>query len=75
MMSQNNKDIQQDEIDKLNINHGDDLNRDINNIIILIRNELNTLTGNLEYYEDDNKKKIKKKLNKILNEIIDIRKK
>lgn len=74
-MSENNKDILQDEIDKLNINHVEDLNRDINNIIILIRNELNTLTGNLEYYEDGNKKKIKKKLNKILNEIIDIRKK
>ncbi len=66
--------ISQEELNSFNFNEDNSLDKDLKNIVILIRNELNTLESNVEYYNDKVKAKIKKKLNKVLNEIIDIRK-
>ncbi|HBD94008.1 MAG: hypothetical protein A2015_04020 [Spirochaetes bacterium GWF1_31_7] len=66
--------ISQEELNGFNFNEENSLDKDLKNIVILIRNELNTLESNVEYYNDKVKAKMKKKLNKVLNEIIDIRK-
>jgi len=66
--------ISQEELNGFNFNEENSLEKDLKNIVILIRNELNTLESNVEYYNDKVKVKMKKKLNKVLNEIIDIRK-
>ncbi|MBN2545115.1 MAG: hypothetical protein JXB50_04910 [Spirochaetes bacterium] len=68
------KQISQKEIDKLGINETTNISDDIKNIIILFRNELNTLDKELDKYPVDLHKKVKKKLNKLLKFIINIRK-
>lgn len=67
-------DITQEELNSFNLNEGTSTEKDLQNQIILIRNELNTLESGMVYYVEKDKVKIKKKLNKVLNEIIDIRK-
>ncbi|MBQ2295282.1 MAG: hypothetical protein II258_07825 [Spirochaetales bacterium] len=66
--------ITQEELDKMNLHGVVDPTSDVCNGIILIRNELNVLESCIKYYDDRKKKTMKKKLDKILNEIIDIRK-
>lgn len=66
--------ITQEELNEMNIPEAVDSTSDVCNGIILIRNELNILESNVKYYEDKKRKSMKKKLDKILNEIIDIRK-
>lgn len=66
--------ITQEELNEMNIPEAVDSTSDVCNGIILIRNELNILESNVKYYEDKKRKTMKKKLDKILNEIIDIRK-
>ena len=66
--------ITQEELNEMNIPEAIDSTRDVCNGIILIRNELNVLESNVKYYDDRKRKAMKKKLDKILNEIIDIRK-
>ena len=58
----------------MNIPEAIDSTSDVCNGIILIRNELNVLESNVKYYDDRKRKAMKQKLDKILNEIIDIRK-
>ncbi|MCH5150408.1 MAG: hypothetical protein J1G30_07055 [Spirochaetales bacterium] len=66
--------ISQEELNEMNIPGAIDPESDVCNGIILIRNELNVLEADVKYYDDKKKKSMKKKLDKILNEIIDIRK-
>lgn len=66
--------ISQEELNEMNIPTAIDSGSDVCNGIILIRNELNVLESSVKYYDDRKKKTMKKKLDKILNEIIDIRK-
>lgn len=66
--------ISQEELNEMNIPAAIDSGSDVCNGIILIRNELNVLESSVKYYDDRKKKTMKKKLDKILNEIIDIRK-
>lgn len=66
--------ISQEELNNLNLTLKTDLDNDIKNIVILIRNELNVLENSISYYNEKRKKGVKRKLNKILNEVIDIRK-
>ena len=69
-MSQN---ITQDELNDLKYENNVDSGTDVKNNIILIRNELNLLEKEIGKHQEKNKKKIIKKLNKILSEIINIR--
>ena len=66
--------ITQEELNEMNIPQAIDSTSDVCNGVILIRNELNVLESNVQYYDEKKKKAMKKKLDKILNEIIDIRK-
>ena len=66
--------ITQEELNEMNSPEAIDSTSDVCNGIILIRNELNVLESNVKYYDDRKRKAMKKKLDKILNEIIDIRK-
>ena len=66
--------ITQEELNEMNIPEAIDSTSDVCNGIILIRNELNVRESNVKYYDDRKRKAMKKKLDKILNEIIDIRK-
>jgi hypothetical protein len=66
--------ITQEELNEMNFPQAIDSTSDVCNGIILIRNELNVLESNVQYYDEKKKKAMKKKLDKILNEIIDIRK-
>jgi uncharacterized protein YpuA (DUF1002 family) len=73
-MPEEKKIVSQEEIDKFKL--ADNLNdtEDIKNLIVLIKNELFTLEKQLDKFPEKNQKKIRKKLNKIMMEIIDIRK-
>jgi hypothetical protein len=68
-------DISQEELDILKVDTKTEIKDDIKNIIILFRNELNTLEKNIEEFPDDLQKKIKKKLNSLLEYIMNIRSK
>ncbi len=64
----------QDDIDKLQLNDDASVIKDIENLVILIRNELNILEKQSAILNEKNQIKVKKKLNTILDEIIDTRK-
>ncbi len=66
--------LSQDDIDKLEINETESVLKDIENIVILIRNELNMLVKQAIILNEKNRNKVKKKLNSILDEVIDTRK-
>jgi len=64
----------QEEINDLKLNEKIPPDVEIKNLIILMRNELNTLDNQISKYPEKMQSKIIKKLNKILNSIIEIRK-
>ncbi len=66
--------ISQEELNSLNIEVKNDVVQDVENLIILIRNELNILESSVGYYDEKKHKAVKRKLNKLLNGVIDIRK-
>lgn len=73
-MEQDKNIFTQEELNKLKINEDVKQYIDVQNLIILIRNELNTLEIQIPHYQEKLQTRISKKLNKILNEIIEIRK-
>lgn len=70
----NDQIVTDEELKQFQLGHPVDINVDISNLIILIRNELNIVDGKLDHYKPELKKKIKKNLNQILNAIVNIRK-
>ncbi|OHD26431.1 MAG: hypothetical protein A2086_08175 [Spirochaetes bacterium GWD1_27_9] len=77
MEENNTKDknfVTQEEVNSFLLNENIETSTEIQNIIILIRNELNTLENQIIKYPEPLKSKIVKRLNKIFNQIIDIRK-
>ena len=66
--------LTQKELDDLGANERISLSTDVKNIIILIKNELYFIEKNIDIYREKNKKKIRRQLNKILKEVISMRK-
>ena len=74
-MSMEDKNIfTQDEINNMKLNEAVPPDIEVKNLIILMRNELNTLETQVSKCSEKFQTKISKKLNKILNSIIEIRK-
>ena len=73
-MSDEEKIVTQEEIDRFEFPDNPDIRGDIKNLCVLINNELNTLDKQLNKIPEKSLKKTRKKLNKILFDIIDIRK-
>jgi len=64
----------QEELNDLKLNEPVPVERDIKNLIVLIRNELNTLEDQIVDYPKNIQTKVVKRLNKVLNSIINVRK-
>jgi hypothetical protein len=73
-MADDKKIVSQEEIDKLNFPDTPNVIEDIKNLSVLVKNELSTLDKQLDKFPEKNLKKIRKRLNKILMDIVDIRK-
>ena len=65
--------LTQEEINNFKLNENITLQQDIKNIIILAKNELNTIENKVDTYNEKTLVRIKKKLNALLTKIISLR--